>query len=456
MSRKMRMPVMMRVLRSQGGIRYTSSITLRIHLLAILFHTMISLRKYGMMNYMRTSFTPLGNILMSALLCVIIGIPLAFYLVNYKKTDSGPTRTSSFSLTPAKPVAKTVSLGFVGDIIVHTPMARAARNSDGLYDFTTMFSRIKTYTEAPDIMIGNLETPVTGDGTLSGYPNFDAPVELIDALGAIGFDSLQITNNHSLDQGTKGLETTIQNVQSRGLTPIGGSLFESMAYTPVIQSKNGISVAFIAATFGFNGYQLPADKSHLANLIDVEKLTESIKSARSQGAEVVIVMPHFGIEYERTPNEDQKKLVDALVLAGADVIIGTHPHVVQPVEERVGADGKKVIIAYSLGNFISNQQDKYTDLELMINLTYERDPTTNRVSLKEYKKIPLYVHKYKTDGKNFFEVVPLTEALASAKLTPEDIARIQDYNNIMNTQFEPATKVPTPPDAQTVETIKAL
>jgi hypothetical protein len=394
---------------------------------------------------MNSRFTPLGNICIIVLLAGGVALVALPHLRTQLASDTAISTQLPSVIVESLTKPSTITLGFVGDIMIHTPMANSARTSDGAYEFDQMFTQIKELTIQPDIMVGNLETPVTGDSTISGYPNFDAPLEVLESLSTSGFDILQVANNHSLDQKPLGLEATLRNIESNGMLPVGGSLFPSMAYSPLVLSHDGITVALIAATFGFNGYALPEDKSHLANLIDIDKIQASIASARTQGADIVIVLPHFGVEYQRKPSYEQKALVDALVLAGADAIIGSHPHVVQTTERRTGPTGKEVYIAYSLGNFISNQQDLYTDLGLMSSLTYSKDPTTGLVTLSEVSETPLYTHKYRDEVKRHFEVVPLAGALASERLAPDDIQRIQDYNKVMNTQFESAEPVEPPP-----------
>ncbi len=312
--------------------------------------------------------------------------------------------------------------------MMHTPQARAAKDSaTGIYNFDDVLRPIHHLTLTPDLMVGNLETPVTGDSTISGFPNFDAPVELLDTLYRSGFDMLQTTNNHTLDQGVSGAEKTLQNIDSRAMIPVGGTTSPALTYTPVIQTVNGISVGFIAATFGFNGYQLPNEKLYLANSIDIPKITAAIQGARDQGADIVIVMPHFGVEYQRTPNAEQKAFVNAVIDAGADAVIGTHPHVIQPTESYTTPTGNTGLVAWSLGNFMSNQQDIYTDVGMMITLEIERALSTGQVSIKNHTLIPLYTHKYTRDGKKYFEVVELKNALTLPDLTQADIQRIEKY-----------------------------
>lgn len=250
-----------------------------------------------------------------------------------------------------------VTLVFVGDAMQHKPQIVAATHDDGTLDYSQCFTMIEDDIAAADYAVANLEVPL-GGRPYSGYPMFSAPDEFARQLGASGFDLLLTANNHCLDRGSKGLKRTVRVLEDMKMSSIGtyASREQRDSVVPFIADVKGVGVAFLNYTYGTNG--IPVRDGAVVDMIDRDAMRRDIEKARSEGAKVVCVCLHWGEEYKRIPGKAQTELVDFLVDEGADVIIGSHPHVVQPFEMRYSRrHGKDVAVAYSLGNFISNQND---------------------------------------------------------------------------------------------------
>ncbi|MCR2802935.1 CapA family protein [Paenibacillus soyae] len=320
--------------------------------------------------------------------------------------------------TPVEPVfTEAVWMG-VGDIMSHTPQLPGAYDAElDAYDFTPFFEEVKPIFEDGDWVMANLETPIAGkDYGYTGYPTFNAPVELAQALKAAGFNLLSTANNHSLDKGEKGLLRTLEHLKELGLQSVGTAASPEEAETLVFSEQNGIKMGLLSYTYGTNGILIPDGKPYLVNLIDETKIKSDIQRLRDGGADIVTVALHFGNEYQTTPSEEQKRLARALVAAGADIIAGSHPHVIQPYEvvETPGPDGqtKKALIIYSMGNFISNQRGDSKDYGVIFKVGIRKNVTEGVTELTEIEAIPTWVHRYKPDRSYRYRVLPVEQTLA--------------------------------------------
>jgi len=292
----------------------------------------------------------------------------------------------------------------VGDVMMHDGQIWSGySDAADSFDYTEFFHVVKDEISAADIAMANLETTLAGkEQKYTGYPMFNSPDEIADALKDAGFDIIVTSNNHSLDRGAKGAIRTIQVLKERGLAPIGTYESEEEREQILIKELNGISFAFLSYTYGTNGIPIPKDMPYLVNLIDEELILSDIEKARSQ-ADVVVVYLHYGDEYQRTPSKYQRKLAHLLLKNGASFIVASHPHVIQPGEwmEVQEADGEiiKKYIAYSMGNFISAQRFPYTEEGLMVKFTLEKDLKKNKVYLTDVEEIDTWVDKFVRDGK---------------------------------------------------------
>jgi len=332
-----------------------------------------------------------------------------------KPSDPEPV----ISEEPPKPTGKTrLTIRAVGDIMTHGPQIESAKQADGSYDFNPVFEKIKPFLENADITIGNFETTVsTPEKGYSGYPRFRSPAALLEALKEAGFDVLTTANNHSFDGTEFGVTYTLDKMDEYGILHTGTARTPEERDEILILEKNDIKVAILAYTYGTNGMEAAIDEDKLPYMVnylhDMARIKKDIRRARESGAEVIIACVHWGSEYVRKPNERQKQLADQLFAAGVDIILGSHPHVLQPMEKRIittdeGIE-KEVFVIYSLGNFISNQRDRYRDSGIIINLEIVKDYDAGTVGIGEISYIPTWVHKYTENGKNHYRILPVIQ-----------------------------------------------
>ena len=270
-----------------------------------------------------------------------------------------------------------------GDLLYHIPIYRTALKDDGSYDFHENFDYVKPWLKQADLVIGDFEGIVNKDHYLAGYPLFNAPGEVMDAIKDAGYQVLDLAHNHILDSQIEGVFSTADAIEKAGMTPIGVYTHEPREKAPiVIKEVNGIKIALLAYSYGFNGIEEYISKedydNHLSDLNE-DKMKAEIERAEKE-ADITIIMPQMGIEYQLEPTEEQKTLYHKMIDWGADIIFGGHPHVVEPAET-VEKDGDKKLIIYSMGNFISNQrietmQDeenaKWTERGVLMDVTIKK------------------------------------------------------------------------------------
>ncbi|MDR1169908.1 MAG: CapA family protein, partial [Prevotellaceae bacterium] len=253
-----------------------------------------------------------------------------------------------------------ITLIFVGDVMQHSTQFNGALRTDGIYDFEPCFRLIKDEILSADLAIANLEVPLAGK-PYSGYPTFSAPDEIAMDLKRTGFNVLVTANNHSCDKGAKGLDRTVNMLDSFDIvhTGIFRDKQERAEKYPLIMSVKNFKIAVLNYTYGTNGM---SSGSLLVNMIDSAQIVKDIETARLSSPDIIIAFMHWGEEYKRYPDEKQKKITDMFFLNGVNLVIGAHPHVIQPMEKRYSAAGRcDKLVAYSLGNFVSNQPFPNTD-----------------------------------------------------------------------------------------------
>lgn len=272
------------------------------------------------------------------------------------------------SPAPPHPAPVCVRLLFAGDLMQHMPQVEAARRGEG-FDYAPVFAAVKPRFEAADLVVVNLETTLTTTGHYTGYPCFRSPAALAPALRDAGVDAAMLANNHCCDGGKEGIATTTRELDACGIrrTGVFTDSLDSLRNNPLLFVRRGIVIALLNYTYSTNG--MPVPEGMLVNRIDTARMAADIASARCRGAECVAVCIHWGNEYERRENATQRMLARSLRQAGADLIIGSHPHVVQPyVSDSLHA------VFYSLGNFVSNQRRRYCDGGVMAEVTLTRRP----------------------------------------------------------------------------------
>ena len=327
-----------------------------------------------------------------AVLLIAVAISMALTLLaeglkGFPLTSSSTTvvsQTADFKeKTTATEQETSARIMANGDLLYHDIIYISAKKSDGTYDFHENFEYVKPWLKQADLVIGDFEGTVNKDHYLAGYPLFNAPGEVMDAIKDAGYQVLDLAHNHILDSQIEGVVSTADAIEKAGMTPIGVYTHEPRDKAPiVIKEVNGIKVALLAYSYGFNGIEQSIsqeDYDRYLSDLNEDKMKAEIERAEKE-ADITIIMPQMGVEYQIEPTEEQKKLYHKMIDWGADIIFGGHPHVVEPAET-VEKDGDKKLIIYSMGNFISNQrietmQDvenaKWTERGVLMDVTIKK------------------------------------------------------------------------------------
>lgn len=310
-----------------------------------------------------------------------------------------------------------------GDIMFHIPQVKSAYDSNSeTYDFRDVFKYVKKYIDSSDLSLANFETVTAGgDVKYSGFPNFNSPKETLEAIKYSGFDILSTANNHCLDQKKNGLINTIDSIEEQGMKNIG--TYKETNPPIMIEEINQIKIALLSYTYGFNGMEYTLtdeEQKYMVNKIDEDKIKEDIGKAKDLGVDTVVVFIHWGNEYQREPSEEQLELGRKMVEWGANIVFGSHPHVIQKTEI-INHDGKDNFIIYSMGNFLSNQceknvDNKYTEDGVMVKVQLEKDLSKGETIIKDISYIPTWVRRYKDNNKLKYEIIPIEDFLKDEEL----------------------------------------
>ena len=238
----------------------------------------------------------------------------------------------------------------VGDNLLHNTISFDSR-LDGGYDFMPVYQGIAHKIEGSDLAIVNQEVPL--DGTVGSYPTLSAPVEAADALKAVGFHVATLANNHMADKGAAGLQATIEALEARGIHTVGAHAADMPGY--IMVEKQGIRIGILSYTYGTNSGL--GDKNWTIDRIDTDRIRADVEIVRPQ-CDFLIAAMHWGEEYQKTPSKGQQAMAQTLADLGIDLIIGSHPHVMQPAAWLTGSTGNETLCVYSLGNFISDQREQ--------------------------------------------------------------------------------------------------
>lgn len=364
------------------------------------------------------------------LFLIIILLSLSCTSRSQARRDSiNTTSADSFSAIDSILPADTLRLLFVGDLMQHQGQINAARTAKG-YDYSTCFEYVKEEINRADLAIANLEVTLGGK-PYKGYPAFSAPDEFLTAIHNAGFNVLVTANNHSLDRGRPGLERTIQLINTLKI-PHAGTYINSEAREkeyPLLLEKNGFRIALLNYTYGTNG--IPVTPPNIVNYIDTTIIAKDIKTGKALNPDAIIACMHWGIEYQSLPDKEQKFLADWLLRKGVDHVIGSHPHVVQPIEVRTDSlTNDKHLIVYSLGNFISNMSARRTDGGLMVRMELVKDSTT-RLNNCEYSLV--WTARPIQSGKKNHQLLPVNLSADSIPLQARNSLKI--FTNDARTFF---------------------
>ena len=328
----------------------------------------------------------------------------------------------------------TISISVVGDLMCHAPQFEYARVGKDSFDFSPVYRNVKKYLESSDFTFGNLETVTAGKESsgYTGYPFFNTPTAYITALKDAGFDLLVTANNHSLDRSEKGILKTIDEINSRSLNYVGTYTSQRDRDSIRIFDVKGIKLAVLAYSYGTNGNPIPKGKNYLINLIVYDLIEKDVQSAKTNGAELVLVHFHFGEEYKREPVQFQRDVVNKTIELGADIIIGGHPHVLQPVNFYKTNNAKldSGFVAYSMGNFFSNQRDRYKDAGMILTINMKKDFANNKIEISEVKYLPTWVFKGNTSNGKEYLIMP------STNINDTTISLTKTENEKMNQAFK--------------------
>jgi poly-gamma-glutamate capsule biosynthesis protein CapA/YwtB (metallophosphatase superfamily) len=321
-------------------------------------------------------------------------------------TSPTPEPTATPSPTPVPDV--TIRIRVAGDVMCHDRQLRASEGADGRYEMGGWFAAIQPSLEEADLAIGNLETVFAGEEKgYSGFPRFNTPDEMAEALKGAGFDVMTLANNHIYDFRAAGIARTIGVLDAAGLAHTGAYAERGDFDEMLIVDVKGVRVGILAYTDVFNS---KPDEDFRVRALSRERAEKDIGEMRRQGADVVLVMAHWGEEYEETPGSRQKEQARMLAQSGADFIFGSHSHVVQTAEmlEMEGADGRirRVPVAYSMGNFISNQQNRPCDMGIIFEIELEKKGESGETALKRAGFVPTVVWRGYESGRDTYQVLP--------------------------------------------------
>ncbi|WP_249872702.1 CapA family protein [Oceanobacillus saliphilus] len=300
-----------------------------------------------------------------------------------------------------------ITLSAIGDILIHRPVYKDAKVENG-YDFTPMLGDMKDYLTNATVTVANQETMIGGAALgLSSYPSFNSPYEVGDALKEVGVDVVTLANNHTLDRGEAAIQSAIEHWETIDMMYTGAYKDElDRDILRIFETDEGISVAFLSYTYGTNGIPVPEGKDYLVNLIDKKIIAGEIAHAKEQ-ADMIVLSLHFGNEYERLPNDAQKELVQFAADQGVHAVLGHHPHVLQPMEWVTGKGGNNTFVIYSLGNFLSNQQDLYQRIGGILTFSIKKtvSGTDEIIEIHSPKFMPTFV-TFQSDWTDY-KVIPM-------------------------------------------------
>lgn len=361
---------------------------------------------------------------------LIIWIVVCGYLVKNYKSSSQTTSIGAQSKEEPKQdsVATIVAMG---DTLCHSQNFKDAYDSEtGVYDFSPMFKYVTKYYDDATVAVGNLEATLAGpERGYSGYPTFNTPEHLAIDLKELGLDIMTTANNHTLDIGYTGLESSLNYLDEAGLEHTGSARSKEEQDKILFKDLNGIKTAFLAFTYGTNGIPVPEGKEYCVNVyadwakdwssytIDYDFMKSKIDQAKAQGAEAIVVSMHWGVEYQTKENAEQDKLADFLIANDVNVILGCHPHVPQPMEMRtVTADDgteKTGFVIFSMGNFFSAQTFDNTRNTLILNVRIRKNAETGKITIDQATYAPLYVYDNGLNAKDRYEILDLDEIIRS-------------------------------------------
>ena len=312
----------------------------------------------------------------------------------------------------------TINVALTGDIICGNSIFKDAYSSNSnTYDFSYLFDNIKFNIQTADIAIGSLETNFSSSRNYTGDSKTNSPENLAYTLKRVGFDVLSTANNHCLDNGYSGLENTLNVLDKADLSHTGTFTSAEAKNTILIKNVKGIKIAFLSFSYGTNGISIPNDKSYCVNIINENQIKTQLALAKTEQPDIICVCMHWGTRYQTKPITEQEKWSNLLFQNGADIIIGNHSHVLQPMEQKeiTLPDGttKQCFIAYSLGNFIADQTQNNTKSSAIINLKITKDYNNNKLTFDSINYTPIYIYKDTSKNTQKFSILNLKNTISN-------------------------------------------
>ena len=343
--------------------------------------------------------------------------------------------TADYKSIPTEDI--TFTLATTGDIMCHNTNFQDAYNSSTKsYDFSYYFTDVKKYLQEADITVGNLETTLSGAKRgYSGYPTFNTPEILAKNLKDAGFNLVTTANNHCMDKGYSGIESTIDFLDKADLAHTGTFKSKKDQETILIKNVKGVNIAFLSFTYGTNGIAIPKDKSYAVNLIDKDLIKSQIELAKKQNPDLICVSMHWGIEYQTKANKEQQNLADFLFNNGVDVILGNHSHVPQQMEKRTIKldDGttKDGFVIYSLGNFMANQNKLYTCDSAILKLQITKHKGDGKITIDKATYTPTYMYKNASKSTKKFKILDINTEIEKYESKASGAVNKSLYNTLV-------------------------
>ena len=393
----------------------------------------------------------LGVIIIILLIALSVGI---YILVNnpeilHKEANNSVVNEKlQNEVEEVIPEDTVINIVGIGDSLCHSQNFKDAYDSEtGTYDFSPMFKNVTKYIENATVAVGNLETTLAGEERgYSGYPTFNSPDELALDLKEMGIDILTTANNHCLDTGYNGLVSTLNTLDEYGIDHTGTSRSEEEQNTILFKDLEGIKTAFLCYTYGTNGIPIPSGRDYSVNLIDKEFMKEQLDKAKEEGAELIVVSMHWGSEYRIKQTEEQEDLAEFLIKNGADIILGNHSHVPEPMEmkEVTLDDGSKRegFVIYSMGNFFSAQTQEYTRDTLIVNVEVRKNGQTGEITIDKANYTPVYVYDNGTNAKDRYELLDIENIISEYESGNSEYS--ESMYNLMKSELKKITEIVGP------------
>ena len=352
----------------------------------------IKKRKKAIQRRRRKRAKKILTIMSVFLVIIVAALTVAGMTINKKVQETNQKKAAKELQIKREKAKVEVAISMVGDVLMHNPTLKSGLQEDGSYNYDHLFKNVKKHMENTDISLANQEVILGGtDLGISAYPAFNAPQELGDSLVQSGFNTILHATNHTLDKGEKGVDSALTYWKEKHPETTVLGIHESQEDRDQIYifEKKGFKIAILNYTYGVNGNRIPEDRSYIVDLMDKSQMEKDIQKA-NELADYVIVCPHWGTEYVFEATDEQKEWTEFFLKQGVDLVIGTHPHVIEPVEW-VEDGENKMLVFYSLGNFVSCQDKWYRMLGSMANVKLLKDADGN-VTVTEYGVEPLVTH----------------------------------------------------------------